>query len=50
MLLHLIFSERTLLPEPEIKIAARSVFFDEADKRVRTKKEIMGEDGKMYAA
>ena len=48
--IHLIFSERTLLPEPEIKIAARSVFFDEADKRVRTKKEIMGEDGKMYAA
>ena len=45
--IHLIFSERTLLHEPEIKIAARSVFFDETGKRVRTKKEIMGEDGKI---
>lgn len=45
--IHLIFSERTLLPEPEIKIAARSVFFDETGKRVRTKKEIMGEDGQI---
>ena len=45
--IHLIFSERTLLPEPEIKIAARSVFFDETGKRVRTKNEIMGEDGKI---
>jgi len=45
--IHLIFSERTLLAEPEIKIATRSVFFDETGKRVRTKKEIMGEDGKI---
>lgn len=45
--IHLIFSERTLLHEPEIKIAARSVFFDETGKRVRTKKEIMGENGKI---
>lgn len=45
--IHLVFSERTLLAEPEIKIAARSVFFDETGKRVRTKKEIMGEDGKI---
>lgn len=45
--IHLIFSERTLLPEPEIKISAQSVFFDETGKRVRTKKEIMGEDGKI---
>lgn len=36
--IHLIFSERTLLPEPEVKIATRSVFFDETGKRVRTKK------------
>lgn len=42
--IHLIFSERTLLAEPEIKIATRSVFFDETGKRVRTKKEITGED------
>ena len=45
--IHLIFSERTLLPEPEIKIAARRVFFDETGKQVRTKKEIMGRDGKI---
>lgn len=43
--IHLIFSERRLLPEPEIKIATRSVFYDELGKRVRTKKEITGEDG-----
>ena len=45
--IHLIFSERKLLAEPEIKIASRSVFFDEAGKRVRTKKEITGEDGQV---
>ena len=45
--IHLIFSERKLLAEPEVKIASRSVFFDEAGKRVRTKKEITGEDGKI---
>ena len=45
--IHLIFSERTLLPEPDIKIASRSVFYDETGKRVRTKKEITGEDGKI---
>ena len=33
---HLIFSERKLLPEPDVKIASRSVFFDETGKRVRT--------------
>ena len=43
--IHLIFSERRLLPEPEVKIATRSVFYDELGKRVRTKKEITGEDG-----
>ena len=43
--IHLIFPERRLLPEPEVKIATRSVFYDETGKRVRTKKEITGEDG-----
>ena len=43
--IHLIFSERRLLPEPDIKIATRSVFYNETGKRVRTKKEITGEDG-----
>ena len=42
--IHLIFSERRLLSEPDIKIATRSVFYDETGKRVRTKKEITGED------
>lgn len=37
--IHLIFSERRLLPEPDIKIATRSVFYNETGKRVRTKKE-----------
>lgn len=45
--IHLIFSERKLLPEPDIKIATRSVFYDETGKRVRTKKEIPGEDGQI---
>ena len=45
--IHLIFSERRSLPEPEVKIATRSVFYDELGKRVRTKKEITGEDGKI---
>lgn len=45
--IHLIFSERRLLPEPEVKIASRSMFYDEAGKRVRTKKEIIGEDGQI---
>ena len=45
--IHLIFSERRLLPEPDIRIATRSVFYDETGKRVRTKKEITGEDGKI---
>lgn len=43
--IHLIFSERKLLPEPDIKIATRSVFYDETGKRVGTKKEITDENG-----
>lgn len=45
--IHLIFSKIKLLPEPDIKIATRSVFYDETGKRVRTKKEITGEDGQI---
>ena len=47
--IHLIFSERKMLDEPECKIATRSVFFDEKMKRVRTKKEICDESGKVRA-
>ncbi len=42
--IHLIFSERRLLPEPVVKVATRSMFYDETGKHVRTKKEITGED------
>ena len=45
--IHLIFSERKLLDEPDCKIATRSVFFDEKMRRVRTKKEICDENGKL---
>ena len=45
--IHLIFIERKLLPEPDIKIATRSVFYDETGKRIRPKKEITGEDGQI---
>ena len=45
--IHLIFSERKLLPEPDVKVASRSVFFDETGRRVRTKKEITGDDGQI---
>ena len=45
--IHLIFSERRLLAEPDIKIATRSVFYDETGKRVRTKKEITDENGQV---
>ena len=45
--IHLIFSERMLLPEPDIKIASRSIFFDETGKRIRAKKEITDEDGQI---
>ena len=36
-----------MLRSPEVKIATRSVFYDELGKRVRTKKEITGEDGQI---
>lgn len=41
--IHLIFSERKLLPEPVEKIATRNMFYDENGKHVRTKKEILDE-------
>lgn len=45
--IHLIFSERRLLPEPVVKVATRNMFYDEVGKHVRTKKEITGEDGQI---
>lgn len=43
--IHLIFSERKLLDEPIVKTATRSMFYDESGKRVRTRKEILDENG-----
>lgn len=43
--IHLIFSERKILDEPEIKIATRNRFYNEQGKHVRTKKEILDEEG-----
>jgi len=43
--IHLIFSERELLPEPIKKVAIRNMFYDEQGKHARTKKEILDENG-----
>ena len=43
--IHLIFSERKPLAEPEEKTASRNLFYDENGKRCRTKKEILDESG-----
>lgn len=40
--IHLIYSERKLLPEPDIKIATRSVFYDETGKRDAPRKKSQG--------
>ena len=45
--IHLIFAERKLLDEPIVKTASRNMFYDEKGKHVRTKKEILGEDGEI---
>ena len=45
--IHLVFSERKMLEHPEVKIATRNMFYDENGKHVRTKKEILGEDGEI---
>ncbi len=43
--IHLVFSERKILEQPEVKIATRNMFYDEYGKHRRTKKEIMDEHG-----
>ena len=45
--IHLIFSEREIRQEVEQKIASRNMFYDETGKHVRTKKEILDEDGNL---
>lgn len=43
--IHMIFAERKRFEEPTEKIATRNMFYDERGRHVRTKKEILGEDG-----
>lgn len=43
--IHLIFSERKLLDNPIEKIATRNMFYNEKEKHVRTKKEILDDAG-----
>ena len=43
--IHMIFAERKLLPEPIVKIAPRNMYFNEKGKHVRTKKEILSDNG-----
>ena len=45
--IHLIFSERRLLEQPTEKVATRNMFYDESGKHVRTKKEILDENGQV---
>ena len=45
--IHLIFSERKELEEPEVKIATRNMFYDENGKHRRTKKEILDDQGEL---
>lgn len=45
--IHLIFSERRLLEQPIEKIATRNMFYDESGKHVRTKTEILDENGQI---
>ncbi len=45
--IHLIYSERKLLPQKSKKYATRNMFYDENHRHVRTKKEILDADGKI---
>ena len=45
--IHLVFAERKELPESQVKIASRNMFYDENGRHCRTKKEILDADGNM---
>ena len=45
--MHVVFAERDLLQEPEIKIAPRALFFDEQGKRRYKKGEILDDAGEL---
>lgn len=43
--IHMIFAERKRLEQPTEKVATRNMFYDEQNRHVRTKKEILDGDG-----
>lgn len=43
--IHLVFADRDVLEKTEVKHTARNMFFDEDGRHVRTKKEILDENG-----
>lgn len=45
--IHLIFADRDMLEKTEVKYATRNMFYDEQGRHVRTKREVLGEDGKI---
>ena len=45
--IHLIFSERRLLAEPEVKIAKRNMYYDPQGKHLRTAKEAKDAEGNL---
>ena len=45
--IHLIFSERKILDQREVKTASRNMFYDECGRHVRTRKEILDEEGRV---
>lgn len=45
--IHLVFADRDVLPKTEVKYATRNMFFDEENRHVRTKKEILAVDGNL---
>lgn len=45
--IHMIFADRKFLGEKQVKYATRNRYYDEAGRHVRTKKEVLGSDGKL---
>ncbi len=43
--IHLVFADRDVLEKTEVKVASRNMFFDEIGRHVRTKKEILDDQG-----
>lgn len=45
--IHLVFADRDILEKTEVKYATRNMYYDESGHHVRTKKEVLGEDGNL---